>query len=102
MSPSPVEIRPLWQRLTRYGHYRLSTPEERRLAGRISGALWLCGAITLLGMLPIPGAPVDRVLVVAGAAAFAVAWGGVLLLAVPWERAPRWLFHLSTALVAVV
>ena len=45
----------LWRRIDQYADDRLGTPQERRLAGRIIGALWLSGAVTLLVMLPVPG-----------------------------------------------
>ena len=91
-----------WRHLKRSHDDRLATAEERRLAGRISGALWLSGGLTLLVMLPMPGERIERLWLVAAIAALAVAWGGALLVAVRWERAPRGLFHLSTAAVPVV
>jgi hypothetical protein len=96
-----MEILRHWREVKRSHDDRLRTAEERRLAGRISGALWVSGAVTLLVMLPMPGERIERLWLVAAIAGVAVVWGAVLLLAVPWERAPRWLFHLSTALVPV-
>jgi hypothetical protein len=91
----------LWRQVKRSHDDRLTTAEERRLAGRISGALWVSGAITLLVMLPMPGERIERLALVAAIAVVALVWGVALLVAVPWERAPRWLFHVSTALVPV-
>jgi diguanylate cyclase (GGDEF)-like protein len=97
-----MEAMRLWRQLKRSHDDRLATAEERRLAGRISGALWLSGGLTLLVMLPMPGERIDQLALVGAIAALAVIWGIGLLVAVPWERAPYWLFHLSTALLPVV
>jgi diguanylate cyclase (GGDEF)-like protein len=92
----------LWRQVKRSHDDRLATAEERRLAGRISGVVWLIGAATLLVMLPIPGERIAHVGLFAAIAALAAVCGVGLLVAVPWERAPRVLFHLSTVLVLVV
>ena len=91
----------LWRRIDQYGDDRLGTRQERRLAGRIIGALWLSGAVTLLVMLPVPGERIEMVWPVALIGGIAAASGALLLGAVHWERAPRRLFHLTTSLVAV-
>jgi diguanylate cyclase (GGDEF)-like protein/putative nucleotidyltransferase with HDIG domain len=86
-----------------WGRDRLASPDERALAGRISGLLWLTGAATLLLTLPLPGTEVEPLAAVVLVAGFAVAWGAAMLLAVRWDRAPVRLFHVSTALgLAVV
>jgi diguanylate cyclase (GGDEF)-like protein len=86
-----------------WGRDRLASVQERSLAGRISGLLWLAGAATLLVTLALPGSKIEPVHVVVVAAGFAVAWGAALVLAVPWDRAPVPLFHFSTLLgLAVV
>jgi diguanylate cyclase (GGDEF)-like protein len=79
-----------------WGRDRLASLDERALAGRVSGLLWLAGATTLLVTLALPGSQVEPIEAVVLVAGFAVAWGASLVLAVPWERAPAWLFHLST------
>jgi diguanylate cyclase (GGDEF)-like protein len=91
-------MRARWEQIASYGHDRLSTPEERRVAGRVAGALWLTGAITLALMLPLPGTPIDEVWVVALVLSFSIAWGGASLLLVPWERVSPRFFHLSGTL----
>jgi hypothetical protein len=96
-----MEAMRLWRHLKRSHDDRLATAEERRLAGRISGALWLSGAVTLLVMLPMPGERIERVGLVAGIGCVAAAWGAALLTLVHWDHAPRRLFHLSTALMPV-
>jgi diguanylate cyclase (GGDEF)-like protein/putative nucleotidyltransferase with HDIG domain len=88
--------------MSSWGRDRLSSPDERVLAGRVSGLLWLTGAVTLLLTLPLPGSEVGPMGIVALVAAFAVAWGAAMLLAVPWDRAPIRLSHASTILGLVV
>src|SRR4051812_13058591 len=88
-SGSGMQALRLWRQVKRSQDDRLSTAEERRLAGRISGALWLSGGLTLLVMLPMPGERIERVWLVAAIAALAVAGGGALLGAVHWDHAPR-------------
>src|SRR4051812_5011366 len=100
-SGSGMQALRLWRQVKRSQDDRLSTAEERRLAGRISGALWLSGGLTLLVMLPMPGERIERVWLVAAIAALGVAAGGALLAAVHWDHAPRRLFHVSTALMPV-
>jgi len=86
-----------------WGRDRLTSADERALAGRISGLLWLAGAATLLLTLALPGSEVERIEVVVVVAALAVAWGATMLLAVAWDRAPLRLLHVSTLLgLAVV
>jgi diguanylate cyclase (GGDEF)-like protein len=86
-----------------WGRDRLASFDERRLAGRISGVLWLAGAATLLLTLALPGSAIEPIAIVVLVACFSIAWGAAMLLAVPWDRAPLWLFHASTFLgLAVV
>jgi diguanylate cyclase (GGDEF)-like protein/putative nucleotidyltransferase with HDIG domain len=83
-------------------HDRLDNPGERVLAGRVSGLLWLTGAVTLLLTLPLPGSDVQPLGVVVLVAAFAVAWGAAMLLAVASDRATVRLAHVSTLLGLIV
>ena len=85
----------VWRRISVQGGDRLETSEERRLAGHSSAALWLCGALTLLVMIPLPGPRVERPGFIAAVAALGLAWGVVQLRLVPWERVGGWVFHLS-------
>jgi diguanylate cyclase (GGDEF)-like protein len=96
-----MTVQRLWREIERYGEDRLGTAQERGLAGRIIGAVWLIGAATLLIMLPVPGERIERVWPVALIAAAAAVGGVVLLRAVRWEHAPRRRFHLATVLVAL-
>jgi diguanylate cyclase (GGDEF)-like protein/putative nucleotidyltransferase with HDIG domain len=81
-----------------WGHDRLASPGEVALASRVSGVLWLSGAVTLLLTLALPGSDIDRLWAVAAIAAFAVAWGALMLSSVPWAHSPARLSHVSTIL----
>ena len=54
--------------------------------------------VTLLLTLALPGSMITALWVVAVIAAFAVAWGVLMLSPVPWARRPVRLSHLSTVL----
>jgi diguanylate cyclase (GGDEF)-like protein len=81
-----------------WGHDRLASPGEVALAGRVSSVLWLSGAVTLLLTLALPGSTIDPIWLVAVIAAFAVAWGALMLSSVSWAHSPVRLSHLSTIL----
>jgi diguanylate cyclase (GGDEF)-like protein len=81
-----------------WGHDRLASPGELALAARVSGVLWLSGAVTLLLTLALPGSAIDSLWVVAVIAAFAVAWGALMLSSVSWARSPVRLSHVSAIL----
>jgi diguanylate cyclase (GGDEF)-like protein len=91
-------VRARWNQISSYGQDRLSTPEERRVAGRIGGALWLAGGITLAFMLALPGGPIGEMWLVALILAFSIGWGAASVALVPWERVPPRFFHVSGAL----
>lgn len=75
--------------------------DERMLAGRVAGTLWLSGAaIVALGLL-LPGAYTRHWPVVLGLVTVAALWGFTWLV-VPWERMPRIAFHLPSALGLVM
>ena len=46
--------------MSSWGHDRLDTPGELALARRVSGVLWLSGAVTLLLTLALPGSDIDQ------------------------------------------
>jgi diguanylate cyclase (GGDEF)-like protein len=72
-------------------------PEERRVAGRVGGAVWVIGSVTIILLaLVLPEAPDARSAAITIGAAGAV-WGLISLLVLDYRRAPWWLFHLSTA-----
>jgi diguanylate cyclase (GGDEF)-like protein len=84
--------------MSSWGDDRLATPGEVALASRVSGALWLSGAVTLLLTLALPGSEIHQLWAVAVIAAFAVAWGALMLSRVPWAHSPVRLSHVSTIL----
>jgi GAF domain-containing protein len=81
-----------------WGQDRLASPGEVALASRVSGVLWLTGAVTLLLTLALPGSTIHAQWAVALTAAFAVVWGALMLSNVPWGRSPVRLSHVSTIL----
>jgi hypothetical protein len=54
--------------------------------------------VTLLLTLALPGSKIDPLWAVAVIAAFAVAWGALMLSSVPWAHSPVRLSHVSTVL----
>jgi diguanylate cyclase (GGDEF)-like protein len=93
-----VSLQRLRELTAAWGGDRLTSPGEVALAGRVSGVLWLSGAVTLLLTLALPGSMIDRVWAVAVLAAFAVGWGALMLSTVPWAHSPTRLSHFSTVL----
>jgi diguanylate cyclase (GGDEF)-like protein len=81
-----------------WGSDRLASPGELALASRVSGVLWLSGAVTLLLTLAVPGSMIDSLWAVAVIAAFAVVWGALMLTRIPWAHSPVRLSHASTIL----
>jgi diguanylate cyclase (GGDEF)-like protein len=74
--------------------------DERPLAGRIVGWMFIVGAIVTTLLPLVPGAT-GRILTPTlpiGIAAFV--WGVVAVKAIRWRTAPGWLMHLSTTLGA--
>src|SRR5690242_7072585 len=84
--------------LTQWGRDRPEIPGEPALASRVSGVLWLSGAVTLLVTLAVPGTTIHAQGAIALIAAFAVLWGALMLSGVPWARSPVRVSHLSTIL----
>jgi len=67
----------------------------------VSGILYLTASVSAPALLlPGPGHPL--VWVVLGTLAIGVSWGVTCLVLVPWERAPRWLSHLSSTMGLVL
>jgi diguanylate cyclase (GGDEF)-like protein len=73
-------------------------PDERRLAGQLTAALYLMGAITIVLLLVMPGVEVHDPGVVVVLAAAAALWSLAAATLVPWERVRPLVVHLSTAL----
>ncbi len=79
-----------------HGLKALTSAEELRLAGRVSGILYLTAAASApaLELLPGPSHPPGWILW--GEIGLAGAWGLACLVLVPWPRAPIWLSYAST------
>jgi diguanylate cyclase (GGDEF)-like protein len=80
--------------------------EERDLAGRTSGLLYIFGGLTLVLLTALPSVTDAHRDLVYGCALGAVVWGGCQAVAIDWNRAPWWLIHVSNvvslAMIAVV
>jgi diguanylate cyclase (GGDEF)-like protein len=73
--------------------------DERPLAGKLAGALWLSVLPMVVVALVLPGAAADRWALVLGAAVPAAVWGLACLLWIPWERVPTPLvFHVPSVI----
>lgn len=76
----------------------LEIPEERELAGRVAGGLYLIAAATVSALLVLPGTDgrhSETVLLVAGIGA---AWGLSCLFLIPWRRVHPLVSHLSSSM----
>jgi diguanylate cyclase (GGDEF)-like protein len=76
--------------------HALDITEERRLAGVLAGVLYLTGAITVLGLLVLPGAVTDNWQIVLVCSAISLLWGLACLFLIPWDRIHPLVSHLST------
>src|SRR5438270_2744371 len=69
--------------------------EERQLAGRVIGAMFLIGGLSCAPLAVLPGISHAHASQLLAVAAVAAAWGLCSLLLVDWQRAPQALIHLS-------
>jgi diguanylate cyclase (GGDEF)-like protein len=80
--------------------------EERRLAGRTSGLLYVLGSLTLALLTVLPGVTHAHRGTLYVLAAASCLWGGCQVRLIDWNRTPRWLIHVSNvaslALIALV
>lgn len=76
----------------------VAVPDERPLAGKLVGWMFVVGAIatTLLPLLPGVAGEVFTATLGIGVAAFV--WGLLAVFVVNWRVAPAWVIHLSTVL----
>src|SRR4051812_10793379 len=79
----------------------VAVPDERPVAGRIVGWMFIVGAVvtTLLPLLPGAAGKVVTPTLPIGIAAFV--WGVVAAFKFDWRTAPGWVTHLSTVLGAL-
>ncbi len=74
----------------------LDISEERPLAGRLAGALYLIGAATAIVLIFLPGIDVNHPGLMLGIAGIGALWGAAALLLVPWERVTPMVSHASS------
>jgi diguanylate cyclase (GGDEF)-like protein len=70
--------------------------EERVIAGRVGGAVWMIGALTIVALalvLPAARRHETALLALGGAG---LLWGLVSVVLIDYTRVSRWLFHAST------
>ena len=73
----------------------LHIEEERPLAGKLAGALYLTGSATGLSLFAVPGVDVTNAAALLVVIALGTAWGIAALTVVPWKTAPPLVSHLS-------
>jgi diguanylate cyclase (GGDEF)-like protein len=78
------------------GLHALNISEERALAGKLAGAMYLTAALSVTAMLALPGVESNHWPVVAGVAGAAALWALVCFTVIPWERAHPLISHFST------
>jgi diguanylate cyclase (GGDEF)-like protein len=78
------------------GLHALTINEERMLAGKLAGAMYLTAALSVTAMLALPGVETSHWPVVAAVAGAAGAWALICFTVIPWERVKPLLSHLST------
>jgi len=76
----------------------LQVTEERELAGRVAGLLYLVGAVTVPMLLVVPGTDTDDWAVVLALSAVGAVWGFCCLYVIPWSRVHPLLSHLSSGM----
>ena len=76
----------------------LEISEERTLAGRLAGALYLVGACTALLLTVLPHVEHEHWRWLVGCAVIGVIWGTLCLTVIPWERASPVVSHFSSSL----
>ena len=76
----------------------LEVTEERELAGRVAGLLYLIAAATVALLLLVPGTPVDSLSAVLALSAVGAIWGITCLFAIPWRSVHPLVSHVSTGM----
>ncbi len=76
----------------------LEVAEERELAGRVAGLLYLTAAATVPLLLIIPGTPVESTAAVLACSAFGLIWGVACLVLIPWQTINPLVSHLSSGM----
>lgn len=78
------------------GLHALKISEERTLAGKVAGAMYLTAALTVAAMLFLPGVETSHWQVVVAVAGAAALWSLVCFVLIPWERVHPLISHFST------
>lgn len=78
------------------GLHALKISEERTLAGKVAGAMYLTAALSVGAMLALPGVETDHWPVVVGVAGAAGVWALVCFTVIAWDRARPIVSHFST------
>ncbi len=76
----------------------LDLEEERRIAGKVAGILYLTAGGSFLALLAAPGVTITSSGAVLALGGLAMLWGLACLTIVDWERASPLVSHASTAL----
>jgi diguanylate cyclase (GGDEF)-like protein len=73
-------------------------PEERGLAGAVSGVMFMLSGVTLAALTVLPGVSHAHRGATLITAAVSISWGAASLVLIDWEGAPRGLIHFSALL----
>ena len=87
--------------MTTHENGSLDTPEERRLAGRLAGVLFLSAAVGVLTHPAAPGGGTDHWPWLIGIAAACTIWGALCLWVIRFENVPRAVFWVPGLLALV-
>ena len=74
----------------------IELPDERPLAGRLTGVVYVVAAATVAALLAFPHVEAHAVWMVALITVAAAVWGVACLTAIDWMRFPAWAVHAST------
>jgi diguanylate cyclase (GGDEF)-like protein len=79
-----------------HGLHGIQIPDERPLAGRLTGVVYVVAAVSVAALLTFPHVEAHPIWLVALIAAGAAAWGVACLTVIDWMRFPGWAVHAST------
>jgi diguanylate cyclase (GGDEF)-like protein len=74
----------------------IEIPDERRLAGRLTGVVYIVAPATVVALLTFPHVEAHAIWLIALISAAAAAWGVACLTVIDWMRFPAWAVHAST------
>jgi diguanylate cyclase (GGDEF)-like protein len=82
-------------RLTLRGLTGIQVPDERPLAGRLNGAMYLVAALTTAGLPLLPGIETRAAWLFYSLAAISGVWG-LIALRMDWHSVPGWALHATS------